>query len=159
MSDVGDEFWRFTLAYYARPGVSEACIALQDEHGFDVNLVLFCLWVGWSGRGRLSDAALADAETAARPWRTGVVVPLRSVRRVLKGSPVPGAEALRERVKAAELEGERLQHGILAALAPARGPGRDQIGDAAANLGAYIEKQLPEVERLVAALRELRSAP
>ena len=39
-------FWRFSLALYARPGVAEALIALQDRAGLDVNLILFGLWVG-----------------------------------------------------------------------------------------------------------------
>ena len=46
-----EAFWRFSLAFYERPGVADALIALQDCDGFDVNLVLFALWLGVSGRG------------------------------------------------------------------------------------------------------------
>ena len=51
---VRDEeaLWRFSLAFYARPGVAEALIALQDRAGLDVNLMLFALWLGVSGRSR-----------------------------------------------------------------------------------------------------------
>ena len=34
-------FWRFSLTYYGQPGVSDACIALQDGCGVDVNLLLY----------------------------------------------------------------------------------------------------------------------
>ena len=34
-------FWQFSLDVYARPQVAELCLALQDEHNFDVNAVLF----------------------------------------------------------------------------------------------------------------------
>jgi uncharacterized protein (TIGR02444 family) len=45
-----EAFWRFSLAFYERPGVADALIALQDREGFDVNLVLFALWLGISAR-------------------------------------------------------------------------------------------------------------
>jgi uncharacterized protein (TIGR02444 family) len=38
-------FWRFSLKYYGQPGVSDACIALQDDCGVDVNLLLFLFWL------------------------------------------------------------------------------------------------------------------
>jgi len=38
--DAGEAFWRFSLALYARPGVAEALVELQDRAGRDVNLQL-----------------------------------------------------------------------------------------------------------------------
>ncbi|HEY9550471.1 MAG TPA: TIGR02444 family protein, partial [Kiloniellaceae bacterium] len=43
-------FWQFSGAVYARRGVAEACLALQQRHGLDVNLLLFCAWAGSNGR-------------------------------------------------------------------------------------------------------------
>jgi uncharacterized protein (TIGR02444 family) len=177
--DAAREFWAFSLDFYRRPGVAETCLALQDREGKDVNLVLWCLWTGWSGRGRLSAGHLVRAEATVAPWRRDVVVPLRSVRRTLKGSSVAGAEALRDRVKTLELESERLQQVLLASLAPRQEPspacGRGQ-GDglqgsldphpasllqagegerraaAAANLALYLGADLPEAATLIAAL-------
>ena len=37
---LADSLWRFSLALYARAGVAQALIALQDAHGFDINLIL-----------------------------------------------------------------------------------------------------------------------
>src|SRR4029077_986465 len=48
-----DDLWRFSLAFYALPGVARALIALQDRDGLDVNLMLFAMWLGISGPGRL----------------------------------------------------------------------------------------------------------
>jgi uncharacterized protein (TIGR02444 family) len=153
-SSSNDAFWNFTLAYYGRPGVSAALIELQDEHGYDVNLALWCLWVGASGRGRLDSDAIARADAAAGPWRSEVIVPLRGARRALKGSPIAGAEALRTRVKDAELEAERLQHGNLASLAPPERPMTDRQADAAANLRTYLRRDLPQAAVLLGALQE-----
>ena len=58
-----EALWRFSLAFYARPGVSEALIGLQDRAGLDVNLVLFALWLGVSGRSRLTSDGTRDGRS------------------------------------------------------------------------------------------------
>src|SRR5258707_12890741 len=60
-------FWRFSLAFYERPGVADALVALQDRDGFDVNLVLFVLWLGISGHRPLDGDVLAGGGRAAGP--------------------------------------------------------------------------------------------
>lgn len=108
----GSPLWRFSLAFYARPGVADACLALQDTCGTDVNLLLFLLWASLS-RSCLSGDEIAALDDKVRDWRDGVIAPLRALRRTLKqGAPlaVPGvAEPLRAKVKALELEAERMQ--------------------------------------------------
>src|SRR5216683_2473203 len=37
---AGEAFWRFSLALYARPGVADALITIQDRAARDVNLIL-----------------------------------------------------------------------------------------------------------------------
>jgi len=158
MSDkeAGEAFWRFSLALYEQPGVPEACLALQDEHGLDVNLVLWLLWIGWSGRGRLTADDLARADAHAASWRRDVIVPLRSVRRALKGSPDAGAEALRNNVKTAELESERLQHHRLGDLAASPRQREDAVGDAEANLALYVGRDVLQGTVLLDAVRSAR---
>src|SRR5262249_35669715 len=43
-SAQGSPFWRFSLQFYRQPKVADACIALQEGAGVDVNLLLFLLW-------------------------------------------------------------------------------------------------------------------
>ena len=43
-STQGSPFWRFSLRFYRQPRVADACIALQEESGVDVNLLLYLLW-------------------------------------------------------------------------------------------------------------------
>src|SRR6516162_7809580 len=57
----GEAFWRFSLTFYALPRVAPALLALQDLEGLDVNLMLFALWLGISGRHPLDSGALAVA--------------------------------------------------------------------------------------------------
>ncbi len=107
-------FWGFSLRTYARPGVPEACLLLQDRLGADVNLILFAAWLGTRGVA-LDAARLAEARAGIGAWHAEVVVPLRGVRRRLKPHGAPAAP-LREGVKAAELEAERLEQMALQEL-------------------------------------------
>lgn len=116
---AGSPFWRFSLALYGRRGVAPACLRCQDEAGADVNLVLFMLWQASLGL-RLDPAAVAALEARVAPWRSRVVEPLRAIRRHLKETPIlPAGEAYRDRIKAVELEAERLLQEALFAAAPA----------------------------------------
>lgn len=112
-------FWRFSIRLYAVPGVAPACIRLQDEAGVDVNLLFFLLWNATQGRS-LGEADVRELDRAVAPWRSMTVIPLREMRRALKSPPAmlapETAEAFRNRIKAAELEAERLLQAALYAL-------------------------------------------
>src|SRR6266571_7498544 len=82
-SSQGSPFWRFSLRLYRAPGVADACIALQEEAGVDVNLLLFLLWQA-TQRRKYSPAEVAALEGRIGPWRETTVIPLRAVRRALK---------------------------------------------------------------------------
>ena len=144
MSDY--PLWRFALALYARTGVAPACLALQDEAGCDVTLVLWLLWCAETGRP-LDAAAVAAADARLAPWRAAVVVPLRAARRAMKRALLPGiaTDACREGVTAAEREAERLALAALLALSPE--PSEAEAGAAARNLALYaahLGRDLPE---------------
>jgi uncharacterized protein (TIGR02444 family) len=116
---VSTPIWDFVLNYYGRKGVSEALIGLQDQHGIDVNMLLFLMWMAAQGKC----VAAEDVEfvsTTSHAWQRAVVVPIRGVRRLLKENPplVPAeaAAAFRKKVQAIELEGEQLQLNAMAAL-------------------------------------------
>lgn len=140
----GSPFWQFSLRFYRRPGVSEACLVLQDEAGADVNLLLFLLWCAHERRS-LPAAALEEIDRACDGWRSAVVAPLRAVRRRLKSPDLvePAlAEAYRARIKAVELEAERLQQEAMFArfgAAGRGGPAPSAVAAAQANLAAYCE--------------------
>jgi uncharacterized protein (TIGR02444 family) len=113
-------FWQFSIKFYAVPGVAEACIALQDQAKVDVNMLFYLLWNATQGRA-FNAADITEIEHRIGPWREMAVVPIRSIRRALK-SPPPAmapeaAEGLRTRIKAVELEAERLQQEALYGLA------------------------------------------
>ena len=113
---------------------------MQEDAGVDVNLLLFLLWHA-KQRRRLSAADVAALESQIAPWRDLTVLPLRSVRRGLKSPPAlvaaPTAEAFRNRIKAVELEAERLQQEAMYALAPLGSEAVTADEAARANVAAY----------------------
>ena len=111
------DLWSFALSIYARPGCEAACLRLQ-EHGADVCLLLCGAWLEQRGVA-LEPARIQALQQLARPWQKTVVEPLRQKRmqrRTMAQQDVPLA-ALRERVKALELEAERELLGRLEQLA------------------------------------------
>lgn len=161
----GSDFWRFSLSLYRMEGVPAACIALQDGHGLDVNIMLFGLWLGSRGRA-LEAADLVEADEAVRQWRIEAVVALRAVRRFLRTPPgaidASAAAALRDRVKGVELEAERLQQESLYALRPvaAWGVALEPLQAGAANMEACAQSigatfEAEPREAILSAYREL----
>lgn len=114
--------WRFSLGLYRLPGMADACIRLQDGCGVDVNLLLYLLWLATTKR-TVTRAEIEAIEGQIAPWRDQAVIPLRGVRRAIKEPPAAIdpklADLLRTKVKALELESERLQQEALYALAQA----------------------------------------
>jgi uncharacterized protein (TIGR02444 family) len=137
-------FWDFSLALYAKPGVAAACLGLQERHGADVNLLMFCLWLG-AERRRLDAAAMAAVAEAAGEWHATVVRGLRAIRKRLK-TPIGGADtelaaALRARVQAIEIDAEHIEQLLLAAMAPAAPPGAGSALDCGAtNCALYMAR-------------------
>lgn len=139
-----EALWRFSLAFYARPGVSKALIALQDRAGCDVNLMLFALWLGVSG-SRLTKEELAIASRIARPISADIVEPLRALRRKLSSDPDADVQCLREGIKALELAAEKVIQDRLGRFArPAFGDSDPAARAAAAyaNLALYLGPEM-----------------
>jgi uncharacterized protein (TIGR02444 family) len=144
----GNALWQFSLAFYAAPGVANAMIALQDRDGLDVNLILFALWLGLSGHGRLDRDALAAADRAVSNVRDETVGPLRALRRKLKNNPDPDIQRLREGVRALELAAEKVVQSRLVCLArpgDSSAPRDARLADACANFALYLGPTRVEV--------------
>ncbi|MEM1110882.1 MAG: TIGR02444 family protein [Pseudomonadota bacterium] len=98
--------WDYAVATYARAGVAAACLALQDEQGADVNLVLYALWLADQGQAlELEQVAAVDA--VIDEWRREVVMPLRELRR--RWRALPSAAEFRTSLHELELQAERHQ--------------------------------------------------
>lgn len=123
MTSLSDQsFWDFSVRTYRQKGVADACLALQDERGVDVNLLLFCIWTG-ATRGSFDDQVFDAALIFSRRWCDNVVAALRGIRRWMKVVGCPDTVvatdqcmSLRDEVKQVEFKAERLQEDTLEAL-------------------------------------------
>ena len=107
--DDHPSLWDFSLSHYARADVADACLRLQDEHGGNVNLLLWCVWLEQRGL-RLDAARLRSAQKRIHAWDEHYVIPLRHLRRRMKvefGVSDVGIEQLRSQIKHAELLAEK----------------------------------------------------
>jgi uncharacterized protein (TIGR02444 family) len=163
--------WSFSLTVYGKPDVQKECLDLQDRHGIDVNLLLFCAFAGAVHGAVLPDDALKQAAGLVGGWHKDVVINLREARRALKpfatsSSVASAAGALRNGVKAMELEAERLEQMLLEEWSASRlsaWPRMQAVEATAANIrallavgaGSAAEPELPRnlVAAAVAAAR------
>ncbi|MBD8492311.1 TIGR02444 family protein [Pseudomonas syringae] len=111
------DLWSFTLDFYARPGVEQACLQLQAQ-GADVCVVLCGVWLGWRAVP-CTDVRVVALDQAAGPWQVQVVGPLRALRTQWRQAATGDSAlaTLREQVKALELQAERTLLERLQALA------------------------------------------
>ena len=147
--------WEFMIWSYKEPGVEKACLALQNKHNIDVNILLFCMWLAQRSVGSSNLARyLAGALKLSRDWQHKLVEPLRTCRTNMKdfieGADMTGphraaATDLRERVKACEQDMEQLQTLALYALVAREGTDEgahrapaEQKDDANNNLTVYF---------------------
>ncbi len=139
-------FWRFAIDRYARNGVSQRCLALQNRLGADVCVALFCLWKGQDGLAVSRATLKAIDQGEIGRWHRDVVQPLRRVRQAMKACPAAlspqSVEADRRSVKLAELAAERQEITMLALLPDCskigQRPKGEQRATAIANLTKYL---------------------
>jgi len=164
---TGNPFWDFSLAVYRKPGVSAACLQLQDEAGADVNLLLFFCWLATVRDTPLDDADICGVVARTEAWRDHVVRPLREVRRRLKGGvsdfPAESVASLRSEVKRIELQSEHLQQDMLLEIVKSMradvsgavgSPEKEALHRADQNIAAYLTNL--GAERTDAVIRNCR---
>jgi uncharacterized protein (TIGR02444 family) len=106
----------FATSIYAMPGVEAECLALQDEYGLDVNLLLFCAYAAVVAQVELTEHDLAALEKSVAGVRNAAIEPLRCCRRAMKlalgaleGSDRDDTQNILARVKDLELAAEYVE--------------------------------------------------
>ena len=117
-SGLDHPFWRYSLSVYSKGGVPAELIALQDTFDIDVNVALFCLWLGRAAGLQLNDESLMAMSARCTHWNAETVLPMRGVRRYLKSgiavqSIAQRAAELRTQIKRLELLAEQIEQAIL----------------------------------------------
>ncbi|WDI31435.1 TIGR02444 family protein [Hyphococcus flavus] len=115
-ANAENPFWRWSLDIYGRKPIEQQLLNLQDQCGFDVNIILWCCWLAAEGKA-LTASSLGNAIEAKREWTAEVIHPLRATRRYLKSVQYGGTNEdiarLRNHIKAAELDAEKHVQNVL----------------------------------------------
>lgn len=151
---MSQALWNFAVACYERSGVARLCLALQDEHGADVCLLLAALWLESRGVAP-APARVAALRDLAEPWQRTVIAPLRQLRRAWKALAAgdPALAELRGRLAELELQAEHRLLERIEALAA----GWPQ--DTASTAGAWLEALVPDQRDALQALRAALGPP
>ena len=139
-------FWDFSLDVYMSEGVGAAFLELQKAHELDVNILLFCMWVGASGRGSLTTEQMSVLLDAVSTWHEDVVRALRAIRVRMKGgignAPSQLSESLRQRIQKTEIDCEHAEQLMLTEVldmtADQGKTASERLVDAASNLSTYF---------------------
>jgi uncharacterized protein (TIGR02444 family) len=133
---LDNDFWRFSLKVYDQEGVANECLELQERHGVNVNVLLFCAWIGTQAI-TLDRKDIEAATQIVLRWDAMVVRPLRIARQEMKAHP--DMAIVRPRVKALELEAEQIEQAMLFAHARYIRSADVHHGDAIAhNVNQYV---------------------
>ncbi len=106
--------WDWAGRVWAKPGVETALLALQDEQGQSVPLLLWALWLSEAARTPSADAIEA-AVALCRSAETNVIQPLRDARRAAASSDraallareIDAERGLMDRLETVPLSSER----------------------------------------------------
>ena len=143
-NDHDPSLWSFSVDRYAKPGVQEAAVALQESQGADVNFLFYCVWCAVTGRDLLDVDEFEKAEKLVARWRGEITEPLRMLRNRIKADPElaepKGAMNVRGKILDAEVESERIAQTMIESTA---GPKLNKTQESPAtiaesNLKAYL---------------------
>ncbi|MFT7299843.1 MAG: hypothetical protein ACI89Z_000295 [Porticoccus sp.] len=109
--NLNNAFWQYSLAHYGRSEVAESCLSYQDNHGANVNLLLFLCWLGCCGQ-RAEPEQLEQASSLIEEWDLHAVQKIRSIRRFFSSSQQTSSE-IAESLQRAELMAEQIVQNIL----------------------------------------------
>ena len=144
-----ESFWDFSVRTYRTPGVPDACLSLQNDHGVDVNMLLYCYWIG-AAIGEFDGELFNRASEFSARWAENVVIPLRDARTWMKHTgcdsdavPTASCMELREEIKTIEFAAEKMQQEVLESMVSVERSGNDTpahiMQDVIANLYLYAE--------------------
>ncbi|MCG7537618.1 TIGR02444 family protein [Pseudoalteromonas sp. OOF1S-7] len=113
MLDAAD-FWTYACTHYARAGMQDALLSLQENEDKNVNLILLLMYLDACGRS-LTAEQFAGLHAVCEAFDHTVLHPQRRVRATLKNQHQHYAQyaELREFMLKAELAQEKLQQSLL----------------------------------------------
>lgn len=105
-------FWQFSLDLYVKPEVANYCLALQDQHNMQVNLLLYSIWL--SAEGCILEPQLIKQNSQLQNWLSEIIPSIRLARKNVGENSKQ--DPLYKQLKACELKAEQKAQAILYAI-------------------------------------------
>jgi len=147
MKFPSSEFWDFSIRTYRMPQVETACLSLQDTVNADVNIILYCCWMGEKRQPLGADDMTLLLDTSQR-WQDAILQPLRNARRMLKQHIIAMPDKRLEQtvrnmseveINAEHMEQQALEKAIDLGSRPAD-DSRSPLAISTANLSLYLQQ-------------------
>jgi hypothetical protein len=136
-------FTQFTRELLAKTGLSKAVYHLQHDSGFNINIILYVLWLAKASYGRISKRSIKILQAQIMLWHQRVIAELKYTHALVADHTDPLAVQIRhllqkEIVKAHWIEQQMLYESQLKTQ-PLRRTALQQLADACASLMNYCE--------------------
>ena len=82
MDYPNSEFWNYSTQIWTLPGIEPVCLEFQNNYDANVNILLYCCWVG-DKKLSINDDDVQVLLDTAQPWQT-IIKPLRDSRKMMQ---------------------------------------------------------------------------
>ena len=110
MEFPNSDFWNYSSQLWTLPGVEKICLDLQNQKQANVNILLFCCWLGDQKRS-LDSGHINVLLDSIESWQT-IIIPLRESRQLMQESmiamPAPMADQTLSNISEMEINAEHM---------------------------------------------------
>lgn len=106
-----NKFWVYSCAVYANEEVKAACLRMQDRFGLNVNVLLYCLYLGQQQK-LINQEQFERLACTLSPWHENITRPLRQLRRKIKTHAASDLSVY-NKITEAEIASEREEQNLI----------------------------------------------
>ncbi|MDC0073661.1 TIGR02444 family protein [Alphaproteobacteria bacterium] len=107
------EFKNFTIEIYSLPEIKKNLLYLQDNYNLNVNILLFCCWLGIKKNYLITKNELLICYKNSSEWNKSIVKKVRFLRTNLKKFNINQFAKIYEKIKSLELDLEFIEQELI----------------------------------------------
>jgi uncharacterized protein (TIGR02444 family) len=108
---LDNPFWQFSVNQWQNKSLQQHLLALQNEQGFRVNILLLAMWLSFEHK--TISPYLNDLISQSRSWHEQVVAPIRKARQAIPLALPKKDFPLKMQLQTCELQAEQIEQAIL----------------------------------------------
>lgn len=145
MEDFGQHcpFSRFTRDLFANEQISSSIYHLQHRSGFNINIILYLLWLAKACYGRVTKRQVKLLQSQVALWHQRVIAELKITHALVVNHPDPVAiqikNELQQEIAKAHLIEQRMLFDLKLKTRLMRRSPQQQLVDACVNIANYCE--------------------